>query len=367
MEAKECIYIWIDDDEAEAKSHAKLLNSKRISYIDSTITLVINVLRPISFESLISDISNMHYDGLILDLRLDSTVFRAPEFAQAVRSSAADRNRTIRLKDVPIVLTSSDIKIVESFSGDKVGKDLFDWRMLKEEIPDRYKFFAEKLVCLAKAYTETNVPYENPQKALSKLLGISDSELDVAVSSDFGTKDTFFPLHEYILFIERELIERPGLLVDEETFAARLGISLPTVKEDIIQTEEWNKIKGTFSNASYTGVLSCSFKRWWGQKVNEYFQELTNQSIVTIDARTRVALLKEKLNLQSIEVAKPIEGNRSYRYWSICEAQQEPLDPLEGLRITEPEPKSWQSHRYLSKKGRDTSSGYKFQVNPSDL
>ena len=96
-------------------------------------------------------------------------------------------------------------------------------------------------------------------------------------------------------------------------------------------------------------MFSDAWDRWWMHKLNDWWQNIEEKNtLASLDARDRVEILKERFGLQKLVVAEPIEKSSSYRYWTVCQGFERPLDPREGLRIDEKDPLPWQETRYIS-------------------
>ena len=125
-------------------------------------------------------------------------------------------------------------------------------------------------------------------------------------------------------------------------FSSRLGI-------DKNNSEDWERVKERFEEAKYNGVFADGWDRWWMFKIDNIFEEISDTYLSYLDAKERVAILKEKLNLESLNFSQPIEENYSYDYWTVCKALAKPLDPMEGFRVySTSEPKPWQEYEYVS-------------------
>ena len=172
--------------------------------------------------------------------------------------------------------------------------------------------------------------------------------LDSRIFSRFISVENNIPTHEYAQMILKDLIYAKGVLINEKYLASRLGID----KEN---SEDWEKVKERFKEAEYNGVFSDGWDRWWMFKVDDIFEDISDTYLSYLDAKERVAILKEKLNLENLVSPLPIESkdgsvkNHSYRYWTVCKALKRPMDASEGFRVyTRQEPKPWQEYEYVS-------------------
>ena len=103
-------------------------------------------------------------------------------------------------------------------------------------------------------------------------------------------------------------------------------------------------------------------------KINENFRDMTETNLASLDALERVELITKHTGLDLL-VSERINGCKSYRYWTICQSFNKPLDPREGFRAaTKTEPKPWQDYSYISKYGAVNRIGFDegLDVHPSE-
>jgi len=260
---------------------------------------------------------------------------------------------------VPVVLISTDDKIEQLYEKETTSHDLFDTYILKVELIENKENYKEKriaeLVSLAEGYKKIRgikAKYTGKKikdEIIRELLDIGEEQnyIDTNIFGRLINKP-FSPEHEYANFIIKNLLRYNGYLIDEFTLAARLGISYEDLTEK--EKEEWKKIKEFFKDAKYTGVFSDGWQRWWMNKVNEIFEEISGGIyLIELNAEKRVEILKKGLSLTHIKPAEPIECNSSTEYWVVCKELKKPLDTLEGFKAaTEKELYSWQEPEYYS-------------------
>jgi hypothetical protein len=328
-------YLYLDDEsDASTAAIADGLKTKDI----------IDVIpeEPKEFKLQIADLKKRihEFDGLILDLRLDGKKldisYNAPAIAQELRMLAAEGT----IKTIPIALCSTDAKMRATYEVEKICHEHFDYKFTKQESPPWEKF-ARKLAALAKGYQF--IPEINFD--LQKILNRGDLEsLDPRVLEFFWGNERPLPVYDYASFIIKDLFHQPGVLIKERLLAARLGI-------DIEKSEDWKKLaEGYFGKASYIGVFSDGWIRWWSDIVIEIFKNETNgKRLSLLNAADRVRTLTEITGLKNLVAATPLDYNKSTNFWTVCEYYKKPLDPLEGFKIhTTIEPKAWQEYRYIS-------------------
>ena len=330
-------YLYIDDESNETvKSYQDSLSNDDliIEYVQ---------IGEINKEYLIKKIQDI--DGILLDLRTDEVpsveTGKTSEFTGAVWGQHIRDLVTIKElnKDIPIVLFSTDKKLRDTYFRDMTSNNIFDRFLTKDNTPDNA---IQKLISLAKGYQKIQM-----DKNFNNLLKINILNLDSRIFSRF-IRGNNIPTHEYAQMILKDLIYAKGVLINEKYLASRLGID----KEN---SEDWEKLKEIFKDAKYNGVFSDGWDRWWMFKVDDIFENISDTYLSYLDAKERVAILKEKLNLETLVVALPIESedgsvkNHSYRYWTVCKALKRPMDASEGFRVyTRQEPKPWQEYEYVS-------------------
>ena len=172
---------------------------------------------------------------------------------------------------------------------------------------------------------------------LSKIIERDINEIDDRVFSKFVDKK--YPIHEIARHIIHQLIRETGVLIHEGILLARLGL----VRND----DSIALVEKYFSDCIYQGVFHEGWKRWWMDKVNDKFKDLTKRTFASLDATQRVNLLKKATDLNLVD-AKPIELSKSNRFGTICEFTRMPLDIVEGFKLAEEPILAWQEPRYIS-------------------
>ena len=348
-------YVYIDDfNDGSIQAIKDGLNDTGIIEVDFT--------QVKEFKDLITDFEGdfKKYDGIILDLRLDlnpsiNVKFTATGFAQEIKNrSAAEEG----IRDVPIVLCSTDKNIREYYNRDTTGHDLFDYRFLKEARPN-WEMIAFKLHSISKGYDFLN----NYKTNLPKILGRDITAIDPRIIGKLVDSDSHFPTHDYVQQILKEIIQKPGPLINENFLAARLGIN-------IRESPDWQALlDNIFIDAKYYGVFSDGWSRWWADLIITKFKSISGKRLSTLNAEERVDILIKNTAFARLVPAKPITNSVSTNFWTICEYYKSPLDPLEGFRILyKEEPKPWQEQQYLSFEAAAERHGLKdgLKVHPSE-
>lgn len=337
-------YLYIDDDSSD-RANGTVQGLKKGGHIEVFLS------QPEStWEQQIQFIEEKQkedkLDGLIIDLRLDDYAnakdgakanYRGTSLAQEIRT----RQKEGGVKEFPIVLFSGNDKVTQSLENS--GKDLFDICIEKDSITndDIYeKLFVPKLYALADGYSIIKESAED----LSKVLNVDIDIVDERFISELSNLITN-PPHVFARFLLDELLLKQGLLVDEFTLAARLGIDIEQSAKD------WKKILKSLENAFYRGVFWQGWNRWWMPIIEKWWTEVINTEtyLRSTPAVERIEFIKKELKLSGIYPAEKIEKSSSEEFWTVCKGYNKALDPIDGLMIDGQENLyPWQDPDYVS-------------------
>jgi hypothetical protein len=354
-------YIYLDDEKKSA--------------IQAYTELDIIHKQPSDFSSQVKKIedllNNNNCDGLILDLRLDLKKnsdehivdYRASSIAQEIRTRAKEG----RVKDCPIVLLSTSTKLAKSYTkGGFPNYDLYDQIYIKDDIPGDAVIISSELVSLVKGYEKISTLTKTAGKhSFYQILDLTENDSSILhpnIRAYFEEKRRY-PTHEYVSFLIKEIIDRPGLLISEKLLAARLGI-------DIQKSGDWPNLKKSFHSIQYTGPFCEAWSRWWSYRLTEWWNKLkySSQNLGKLDANARIDFLIKTTKFKNLKAAEPIDNDYSNRFWTICAGLEMPLDPIDGLLIKEEDNKPWQEKSYISKKAALERIGHNkgLRVHPSE-
>lgn len=360
-------YLYLDDEPNQVKAYSDWLE-------DANPNITVTNATPKLFGEQLDLIKSQKWDGLIFDLRLDAfpnddgdiVEYKAFSLAQEIRTQASDG----ALTDIPIVIFSSDQNLQKLYRGDQTGHDLVDGCYDKNDVQKNVLKIAAELESLANGYRAIrDCKKRGAQSKLMELLRLEEKRgelLDKRLLSCFPSRENISP-HEYARTILQSIVRRPGALIGEEILAARLGV-------DIGASDGWHSLLSVISKipgAKYDGPFASAWPRWWSSLIEAWWNELKDcpGSLGTLRANDRVEFLKKVTKIKALMAAMPIEKQYSDRFWTICFIYLQPLDPVNGIWIDEPEPKPWQEKRYLSQKAAlnevDNSKG-SYKVNPAE-
>lgn len=332
-------YLYIDDDQL-VNSRAKVKGFNKEN-------LIVNAQQHKgSWEAQLKYIQDSIHeiDGLILDLGLcdlpnDENIradFRGTSLAQEIRT----RQKEGKLSSFPIILfTANDNRTVLL---DATGVDLFDMCIDKETCDERFDEISSKLHALAEGYkiiADNNHPASDN---LKNILCTDIENIDVRFVAELNNLINN-PTHTIANFIITELLEHPGLLINAETLAARLGV-------DIAKSNDWIQLLRQLDFAKYQGVFSEGWERWWMWSIEKWWSaNMSHDSLRSMSASQRVELLKERYRLTGLVAAKRLKRAQSDTFWTVCQGYKLPLDSIDGLLIDgQDKLYPWQEPKYVS-------------------
>lgn len=293
------------------------------------------------------------FDGILLDWRLTeelrrsdsnqefSIKYSAEALAQEIRFLFSDKEKKILGKDIPIVLCSGNEGFLEYYLKDETGHDLFDEVYEKIGFTENHDCIVYQLNALADAYKILQTSETSCQGVLNTPVNI---ELDVRLTSEVDSLLEDKIPHGFVRFILNEVIKKPGVLIDEDTLAARLGV-------DRNESGEWERLLAERISPifKYNGILSGGWNRWWSEGfLNWWSEEIDLTHPQLFHAQKRVDLIIAKTGLTNLSAAKKIKHCKSSEFWSVCEGTKQPIDPSEGLLVNSGNLYPWQEEKYVS-------------------
>ncbi len=331
--------LYIDDETTERSQ----------TYTDGLSTagkIEISITKPTIFEELLSELVEEQgsFDALILDLKLDgnqqgdrTATYTAPSLATGIRTKFFNDDGFSR--EFPIFLISSTENLKKYFDPDTSSHDLFDFTFTKTDVGNRGKEYEVIIESFIVAYQTIQEDKTN----FIKILGIykKNQIIDRIFTTRFlnGEGTSASEISQYIF---DEIILKSGVLIGEDTLAARFGV-------DYKKSDDWPKLLQTLTDVKYSGVFSNSIERWWWDDVlNWWNHHFSGAPLIRLDAVERVKLIKEYFGFTNITDAKPIDKTTSTKFWTICQAFKKPLDPKDGFLVDGFQLYQWQDKRYLS-------------------
>jgi hypothetical protein len=331
--------LYIDDEPQErSQTYADGLSSLG--------QLEITIKRPTGFEDLISELiaEQTTFDALILDLKLDGNQqgervakYTAPSLASGIRSKYFSDNGFN--KEFPIFLISSEENLKKYYDSDTASHDLFDNTFTKIKIGAEGVIYEKLIESIVSAY-EVICKGKNKFSKILDFPKIEQIESRIFTSRFMSGEGA--SVSEISQFIFNEIVNKSGILIDEDVLAARLGI-------DIKESLDWGAFLNLLNNEKYSGVYSNSLNRWWFSEFLFWWNEnFPSKTLIQLNAAQRVALLIEKFHLEKLVAATAIEKTTSTKFWTVCQAYKKPLDPKDGFLIDGNQLQPWQDKRYIS-------------------
>lgn len=272
---------------------------------------------------------NFSPSGVLMDVDLSNEMGSqqsGPGMAQDIR--VAQQKRAV--PGFPIVRFSFRDKVIENIGHDSSSDDIFDLKIEKDGLstPDARFAAQEKLIGVRQLYDALNVEGAD----LLNILGLTEEQWyqwgSSAFQSDFDIGDR---AHLKAGPLVRMLIH-PGLLIDEDMLAVRLGV-------DLQNSKGWETLAGKLAPYTYRGVASECFPRWWARGIEDWWQEEIGADAplagCTIAQRTELlsAIVSDLVPLQ---MPKGSLGDRPWRYCLLSkEALQQfiPVDPARAVKV----------------------------------
>ena len=329
--------LYIDDGESNAvQAYADALQD--------TSLFEVSVEEPRSFEQEVSHLIKTleNFDAVLLDYRLndfknqDGIIYDAPTIAQDIRSKVVKG----QIKEIPIILISSDEIIKDLFKRDLTSRDLFDLFYDKGKFANDKTTIAQQISSLIEAYKTVDNNSSLRDGLNLENLNLLDSRLIEAYKS-IERKEVTYGMVNFVL---HTMIEVTGPLINEAYLAARLGI-------DKEQSSDWDALLKMLNNeVGYKGIFCKAYPRWWSVLLEKWWRSLSSNpiSLRSSIAEKRVGYLKEALNLRNIVPAKPLKYASSSSFWTVCYVKRKPLDTLDGLKLFRKDTHLWYEQEYVS-------------------
>lgn len=337
-------YLYIDDDKM---AHGIVKNIE-------TEDLIFDVVTPTNWneqiETLIDEKKINDYDGILLDLKLEFSEKQTTDNGQEevdksklIKFSGADLAQRIRtttksnseIKDLPIFLCSTDHVFMSYY--DKTSYDLFDKKFNKNSDFSASAYTTNLFIKYAEAYNFLAKSKEI-NEYLNKELNNDDEDLNI-LKLEISKCDTS---HEIVYLLDRFVIQKNGILADEELVAIRLGI-------DIKNSEDWKDfLNNELQIFRYDGILGDAYRRWWINDIISYMRKEYNINLKILNTDERVKLIKERFANYNLIPLKLLEFHEFSTYWYKCILSDSPLDILDGLKIVEIPRYPWIEQSYIS-------------------
>lgn len=248
-----------------------------------------------------------------LDYRLDETAaslladqtFKGSALAQHLRDASIEAPEW----DFAIVLVSNEDKIRNLFKPDQTAHDLFDRVYVKDHINNQRGTVRQELLSLCAAYN--HLRQKGGQYDLGELMSAEPDDrpaIDVQALT-LGLTEAKAP-HVVVKLILKDLIDRPGPLIDLDDVCAHLGVSKHS-------SEKVAEALGTY-RANYRGLFGDAWPRWWSHRVETFAQEVFSTRATGLSASERARLLTERLGPGFHAAISPWSGSANELIATAC-------------------------------------------------
>lgn len=266
--------------------------------------------------------------GVLMDIDLSNETGSqqsGPGMAQDIR--VAQQKRSV--PGFPIVRFSLRDKVLENIGHDSSSDDIFDLKIEKDglSVPEARAAAQAKLIGVRDLYDALSV--EGVE--LLQILGLTEDQWfqwgSTSFQSDFDIGDR---VHLKAGPLVR-MMTHPGLLIDEEILAVRLGV-------DHKSSKGWETLVGALAPYAYRGVADSCFIRWWARGIEDWWQDKigadTPLAGSTIAQRTEL-LSANIADLVPLQMSKGSLGDRPWRYCLLSKEAQQfiPVDPTRAVKV----------------------------------
>jgi len=327
-------YLFVDDaigDGGDADQYRKMLTKADV--------LDVELIRPDRDRLLVPDADLGEVDGFILDINLSDQVAADGKRFMGTGAGLAQDLRLLQSlgannggqRPRPIVRLCAAQVFQAYLEGDNSTVDIFDLGFSKETIGDHAAIARTKLVALPAFYADVA---NCDSTSAAKLLGLSEDEYAALHSKFRGELGTELDrkTHEAASFILRELINAPGLLIEESVLAVRLGI-------DVEKSPGWEAVRKHFEKAQYRGTGGAAFVRWWNPFLSSTWADLHPTPLFRLTAAQRVEIL-EDIGFHEIVALTPDARSPGEKPWTISRSTDSelklPTDPRFAFPLNMP-------------------------------
>jgi hypothetical protein len=313
-------WLLIDDSPEEAAAFAARLSEGRLLSIDyMTGTDAAAALGADKFAPA----------GVLMDVDLSNEMGRqqtGPGMSQDMR--VAQQRQTI--PPFPIVRFSLRDKVLENIGRDSSSDDIFDLKIEKDGLSDDALRAAvqSKLIGVRQIYDALN----KAEVSISTLLGLDEELWSRWGSPEFqSTFEVGDRVHLKASPLVRMMIH-PGLLIDEDLLAFRLGI-------DPAASEGWPALREQLTDYAYAGVAGGCFVRWWARGIEEWWQDKLGAEVplAGCNIAQRMEILSQHFSkLAPLRMPKGSLGDRPWRFCLLTQEQRQeiiPIDPARAVRM----------------------------------
>jgi hypothetical protein len=273
--------------------------------------------------------------------------YTATPLAQLLRDTALETTD----KDFPIILVShqDDLK---AFSENVTAHNLFDRCFTKEDLGNGSTSRLQ-ILSLVKGYKQLIKNWNKPERWSIFLALTQPEKLEVAYQA-IRELDNLKAPHQVAQDILRYVIDRRGILLDEDNVLAELGVAKAGKDVDkVLDILHKNKVM-------YTGIFSEGWKRWWQHRLEDWGKDLCGESLGNMTAKERVSCLNKKLNLKLSPAKSRWQNHTDALLAFACDSCHQPTEDEFTVIAYDPLPYTFIHHKYICWKCIETGE-YKKQ------
>ena len=290
-------------------------------------------------DEVVADVNDGAYDLVLVDFLLDQEATKQGQNVN-YRGSAPAALLKDRCPHIPVVLVTTEDKYQEYIKHRSELDVLFDFVLPKNEVrtkEDRM-VVARKLQDLALGFRQLRsvievATVEARWESLRKALMATDEEL-CRLRGEWPS-DLPESAAELARWLLKGLLRFPGPLRDDAETAVIIGVTKAAMNDETMR--KWA------SAASYTGVFSGIYERWWSGRLFNAVEEELGESALC-QSGVRAAVLAEKIGLRESFIARCswCEELSVLRVCCICGT---PVDATHHLEVIHSELKVIHSRR----------------------
>ncbi len=331
--ATDGIWIFVDDKKDEASAFAAELARSGL--------IKVEVLWPAEArEQLLQKMRNP--EGVLMDVDLSAIAGEfgtGPGLAQDVRTKQKAKGAC----EFPIVRFSAAEPLSKNVFGDPSSEDLFELKILKDDVKNCRDEVISQLVGLSEVYAaliELSATPVSAELALQELFGVDQEVFSRWGHDGLSAKILTGARHAAHVAAGafcRLFLAPYGLLIDIRLLAIRLGVDLNA------SGKSWDGLLPLLEQAKYRGVAHSHFPRWWARGVEEWWYKSIDKSgpLAGKTAAQRVELLTKSTGIEGLAALQGPAGEPTFRPWRFCRLGLEespvtylPVDPANSVRLT---------------------------------
>ncbi|GAB3399254.1 hypothetical protein NX774_17760 [Massilia agilis] len=327
------VWIFVDDRREEARAFA--------AEFERSGQIKIEVLSPTEARQQLL-LARRKPAGVLMDVDLSSIADElgtGPGIAQDIRT----KQKAGLAQEFPIVRFSAAEPVHRNVLGDPSSDDLFELKILKNEVRHKRDQIVLHLLGLTEVYEALDKLEASPggwSAELDAIFGIDAVKFSGWGHEGLVAKVLAGAMHSSHVAANafcRLFLIPSGLLIDEKLLALRLGVDVEK------SGAAWATLLGKLGDAKYGGVARTRFERWWARGLEEWWFKNID-SITPLASRTvaeRVDLLANRTTTPGLEPLAGSAPSSEFRPWRFCRLGLEsepaeflPVDPTDSVRLT---------------------------------